>query len=63
MGHSMFILKLRKEENKRRELELAVLTKKTQVLKESKEMSDNLEELLFKANVQREIENIIRKKD
>lgn len=63
IGHSIFVLQLRKEENRKRELELAILNKRTQVLKESKQISENLEELLYKANVQQEIENILRKKD
>jgi len=63
VGHAIFVLQLRREENKKRELELALLDKRSQVLKESKKISHNLEELLYKANVQQEIENIIKKKD
>ena len=62
VGHAIFVLQLRKEENKKRELELTLLNKRSQVLKESKKISSNLEELLYKANVQQEIENIIKKK-
>ncbi len=63
VGHAVFVLQLRREENKKRELELALLNRRSQVLKESKKMSANLEELLYKANVQQEIENILKKKD
>lgn len=59
IGHSIFILKLRKEENKKRELELEILTRRSQILKESKEISDNIEEYLYNANVRQEIDNII----
>lgn len=63
VGHSIFVLKLRKEENRKRELELAILNKRSQVIKDSKRISDNLEELLYKANVQHEIDNIIRRNE
>jgi hypothetical protein len=63
LGKSLFVIKLRREENRRRELELAVLEKRSQILKESKDISNNLEELLFKANVQQEINNILRNKE
>ena len=63
VGHAIFVLQLRKQENRKRELELALLDKRSQVLKESKKVSQNLEELLYRANVQQEIDNIIRKKD
>lgn len=63
VGHAIFVLQLRKEENRKRELELALLNKRSQVLKESKQISENLEELLYKVNVQQEIDKIIRKKD
>jgi hypothetical protein len=59
----MLILKIRKEENKKRELELAILNKRSYLLKKGKKMSHDLEELLYKANVQMEIDNITKKKD
>lgn len=63
IGHSLFTLKMRKEENKKRELELALLTKRSQVIKERKHLSERLEELIYKVNVKKEIDNIIGKKD
>ncbi len=63
VGHAIFVLQLRKEENRKRELELALLNKRSQVLKDSRKISANFEELLYRANVQQEIENIIKKKD
>ncbi len=63
IGHSLFTLKMRKEENKKRELELALLTKHSQVMKERKHLSERLEELIYKVNVKKEIDNIIGKKD
>ncbi|MBN1982570.1 MAG: hypothetical protein JW795_13635 [Chitinivibrionales bacterium] len=64
-GHSLVILKLRKEENKKRELELAMLEKRPQLLnlKKRKEISDTIEEILFQVNVEKEINNILRNKD
>ncbi len=63
VGHSILILKIRKEENRKRELELAILNKRASVLKKSKKISHDLEELIYKANVQMEIDNIIRRNE
>ena len=63
IGHSLFTLKMRKEENQKRELELALLSKRSQVMKESKHLSERLEELIYKVNVKKEIENMTGKKD
>jgi predicted alpha/beta-fold hydrolase len=59
IGHSILTLQLRKEENKKREFELEILNKRSQILKESKEITNNIEEYLYKANVRQEIDNII----
>ena len=61
IGRSILILSLRKEENKRRELELALLEKRASVLQEGKQIAHDLEEVLYQAKVQQEIENIIKK--
>jgi hypothetical protein len=61
LGHSILILKIRREENKRHELELALLEKRAEVLKEGKQMAHELEDALFKAKVQQEIDDIIKK--
>jgi hypothetical protein len=61
IGRSILILKLRREENKRRELELALLEKRASVLQEGKQIAHDLEEVLYQAKVQQEIENIIKK--
>lgn len=63
IGHSLFVLKMRKEENKKRELELALLDKRFQFTKENKHLSEKLEELIYKVNVKKEIDNIIGQKD
>ncbi len=63
IGHSFFVLQLRKEENRKRELELAILDKRSHILKESKKISNNLEELFYKVQVQEEIDKITKNKD
>ena len=59
VGHSIFIVRQRNEENRKREHELSLLNKRFQIMKESKHLSKKLEDLLYKANVQKEIDNII----
>jgi hypothetical protein len=61
IGRSVLIYKIRKEENKKRELELAVLEKRASVLQEGKQIAHDLEEVLYQAKVQQEIDNIIKK--
>ena len=61
VGRSLCIIKIRKEENKRRELELAILEKRAEVLQEGKQIAHDLEEVLYQAKVQQEIDNIIKK--
>ncbi|MDG5814599.1 hypothetical protein QA601_05900 [Chitinispirillales bacterium ANBcel5] len=61
VGHSFILLKIRKEENKKRELELALLKKRAEILKQGKKVADDLEEVLYKAKIQQEIDDIIRK--
>ena len=61
IGHSICMLKLRREENRRRELELALLEKRAAVLKEGKQIARDLEDVLYQAKVQQEIDDIIKK--
>jgi hypothetical protein len=63
IGHTFFTLKMRKEENKKRELELALLNKHSQAIQEDTLLSEKLEELIYKVTVKKEIDNIIGKKD
>jgi hypothetical protein len=62
LGHSVLVFKIRKEENKRRELELAVLEKRAAMLSEGKQIARDLEDVLYKAKVQQEINDILKKK-
>ncbi len=59
IGHSIFIIQRRNEENRKREHESSLLNKRFEIMKESKHLSKKLEDLLYKANVQKEIDNII----
>ena len=63
LGRSILILKIRKEENRKRELDLAVFEKKTEILTRGKKIAHDLEEALYKAKVLQEIDKIIRKND
>ena len=60
IGHSILILRIRREENKKRELELALLDKRSEAIKQGT-MGTNLEEVLYHARIQREIDQITRK--
>jgi len=61
IGHSVLILKIRREENRKRELELALLRKRQEMLSQGKRIATDLEEVLYKARIQQEIDDIIRK--
>ena len=61
IGHAIAILRLRKEENRRRELDIILLEKKEAVLLKGKKIATDLEEVLYKAHVAQEINDIIRK--
>jgi hypothetical protein len=61
IGRSIMVYKIRREENRRRELELAILEKRASVLEEGKQIAHDLEEVLYQAKVQQEIDNIIKK--
>jgi uncharacterized membrane-anchored protein YhcB (DUF1043 family) len=61
VGHSFILLRLRREENRKRELELTLLEKRTDVLRQGRKVAQDLEEALYRAKVQQEIDDIIRK--
>jgi hypothetical protein len=61
LGHSVVLLRLRREENRRRELELSLMEKRTDVLKNGRRVAQELEDALYKAKVQQEINDMIRK--
>ncbi|MFP4013920.1 MAG: hypothetical protein ACLFVQ_07555 [Chitinispirillaceae bacterium] len=61
VGHSYLLLRIRREENKKRELEMALLEKRSDILKQGKKIAQDLEDALYKAKIQQEIDDIIRK--
>ncbi len=61
IGHSILLLRLRREENRKRELELSLLEKRSDILLQGKKIAQDLEDVLYKVKVQQEIDDIIRK--
>jgi len=61
IGHSIILLKIRREENRKRELELALLEKRSDFLAQSTQIASDLEEALYNAKVRQEIDDILRK--
>ncbi|MBD3418729.1 MAG: hypothetical protein GF398_01300 [Chitinivibrionales bacterium] len=63
LGRSLLIYRIRKEENKHKKLELELLNKRSHLMHKGRPSDANLDELLYKAKVQQEIDDIIRKSD
>ncbi|MCL2690033.1 MAG: hypothetical protein FWE57_09350 [Chitinispirillia bacterium] len=61
VGHSYLLLRLRREDNRRRELEIMLIERRSEVLKHSKAAAKDLEDVLYKVKIQQEIDDIIRK--
>jgi len=61
IGHSLVLLRIRNEENRKKELELSLLEKRAEILQQGKKIAHDLEEVLYKAKIQQEIDDIIRK--
>jgi hypothetical protein len=62
IGHSVLIVRIRRKENRRCELETALLEKRAAALRQGKRIAHDLEEVLYKAKVQQEIDDILKKK-
>ncbi len=62
VGHSILVFKIRREENMRREEEITLLEKRAALLKDGKQVAHDLDEVLYKAKVQQEINDILKKK-
>lgn len=60
IGHSKTIIKIRKEENKKKEIEASVLKERSEILKAKQKISENIDELIFRAKIHNEIENITK---
>jgi hypothetical protein len=62
VGHSIILLKIHREENRKKELELALLEKQAEVLlSQSTETGSDLEDALYTARVRQEIDDILSK--
>lgn len=61
IGHSVLILKIRREKNRSKALEIAILDKRKEVLMQGRKVATDLEEILYKAKIQQEIDNLTRK--
>ncbi len=61
IGHSIILLRIHREENRRKELELALLEKRSNLMSQSKRIASDLEEALYNAQVRQEIDDILRK--
>jgi len=61
LGSSYILYKIHREENRKRELELALMEKRSDLLCRSKLMAQDLEDALYNAKVQQEIDDILRK--
>ncbi|MBN2187831.1 MAG: hypothetical protein JW699_00145 [Chitinispirillaceae bacterium] len=61
IGHSVLQLRVRREENRRRELELALLEKRSAQQTAGAQAASDLEEELYKARVRQEIDDILSK--
>jgi hypothetical protein len=62
VGRSVLLLKIRREENRRRELELELLEQRSDIIERGKLVAADLEDLIYRAHVQQEIDKLIRKK-
>lgn len=61
IGHSIILLKIHREENRKKELELALLEKRADLMLQSKLIATDLEDALYNAKVRQEIDDILRK--
>ncbi|MBD3242794.1 MAG: hypothetical protein GF331_19535 [Chitinivibrionales bacterium] len=61
VGHSVLLYKIRQQEGKNRSTELKILERRQEVLRQGKVIASDLEEALYKARIQQEIDDIIRK--
>jgi hypothetical protein len=62
IGHSVLVVRMRRKENRRCELETALLEKRAAAIKQGRQIAHDLEEVLYKAKVQQEIDDIFKKK-
>jgi hypothetical protein len=61
VGHSIMRYKIRQQEGRNRIVELKVLEKRQEILRQGKLIANDIEEAIYKVRIQQEIDNIIRK--
>ncbi len=61
VGHSILLYKIRRQEGRNRALEVQIMQKRQEVLHQGKIVASNIEEALYKAKLQQEIDDIIRR--
>jgi hypothetical protein len=61
IGHSIILLKIHREENRKKELDLALLEKRADIMSQSRQIATDLEDALYTAKVRQEIDDILRK--
>jgi hypothetical protein len=62
VGRALITLRIRREDNRRRELELELMEQRSGIIERGKMVAANLEDLIYRAQVQQEIDKLIRKK-
>ncbi|HUI91577.1 MAG TPA: hypothetical protein VLX68_04930 [Chitinivibrionales bacterium] len=60
--HSVLIIKIRRQEDRRRQLEAELLEKRAHALAQGKQIARELEEVIYKIKVQQEIDDILNRK-
>ncbi|MFW5959778.1 MAG: hypothetical protein ACOCSE_01505 [Chitinivibrionales bacterium] len=60
IGRSLFILRLRKEENRKRELELQMVREKQKLLEDKSRLSKALNSIMFRTKIRDEIDRLTK---
>ncbi|MCU0609488.1 MAG: hypothetical protein MUF22_06965 [Chitinispirillaceae bacterium] len=61
IGHSIVIYRIHREENRKKELELALLEKSADLMSQGKLIARDIEDALYSAKIRQEIDDILRK--
>jgi len=61
VGHTVLLYRVRQQEGRNKLLELKLMEKRQEILQQGRLVANNLEEVLYKAKIQREIDDIIRR--
>lgn len=61
VGHTILLYRVRQQEGRNKQLDLKVMEKRREILQQGRMVAHNLEDALYKARIQREIDDIIRR--